>query len=517
MKNITVGTASSKASLDTNFRNVQDNFVELFGRVTAASQIAIQEAVSSGAKTIHVEAGVIPVVGQITIPADVSLCGDGPNSTIFTAAGDDGDYPDSAVIYKAGSPPVQIAGLLSAVVKGAVDLAFEEAHGLSAGSVILIYNPTDYSFSGARASYRAGEYSTVAEITSPTEVKLESGLWDSYLAANVNVYKCGGYAAGELSGFSVIAPGPGANGGVRALAIDFAHELLVDNIRASGSDNTSMSISKSYKITVRNIDAHQWSESPGFGTQYGLSIGNSQELDISGSFTGWRHGIAQGGGEHFSIPVRGSVVHDFVATNRSGSLAAADWHGNVEHSVYERGRVFGGGLHIAGNNNRISNIDAFGKDMLLIYGREILGCDHIVENVKCWTGIDDPTRGIIDIGGNSSPMTSDTKFGGSFIFKDIFIDAPNHTGSGITIRNRGFTGDQFEFLADNITMAAPNSNSDSVGVVAILTVDGDPCSRASATNITATRSIVTPPLYLSSVDILGGCLVRQDLHAWGVL
>jgi len=57
MKNITVGTASSKASLDTNFRNVQDNFVELFGRVTAASQIAIQEAVSSGAKTIHVEAG----------------------------------------------------------------------------------------------------------------------------------------------------------------------------------------------------------------------------------------------------------------------------------------------------------------------------------------------------------------------------------------------------------------------------------------------------------------------------
>jgi len=301
---------------------------------------------------------------------------------------------------------VQIAGLLSAVVKGAVDLAFEEAHGLSAGSVILIYNPTDYSFSGARASYRAGEYSTVAEITSPTEVKLESGLWDSYLAANVNVYKCGGYAAGELSGFSVIAPGPGANGGVRALAIDFAHELLVDNIRASGSDNTSMSISKSYKITVRNIDAHQWSESPGFGTQYGLSIGNSQELDISGSFTGWRHGIAQGGGEHFSIPVRGSVVHDFVATNRSGSLAAADWHGNVEHSVYERGRVFGGGLHIAGNNNRISNIDAFGKDMLLIYGREILGCDHIVENVKCWTGIDDPTRGIIDIGGNSGVLYS---------------------------------------------------------------------------------------------------------------
>ena len=317
-----------------------------------------------------------------------------------------------------------------------------------------------------------------------------------------------------MSGFSVIAPGPGKNGVVRALAIDFAHGLLVDNIRASGSDNASMSISKSYKITVRDIDAHQWSESPGFGTQYGLSIGNSQDIDISGRFTGWRHGIAQGGGDDFSIPVRGSVVHDFVAKSRGGVLAAADWHGNVEHSVYERGRVFGGGLHIAGNNNRISGIDAYGADMLLIYGREIQGCNHIVENVRCWTGMNDLTRGIIDIGGNSSPMTANTKFGGSFIFRNIFIDAPNHTGSAIAVRNRGFVGDDFEVLADNITMTAPNSNSPDAGVVTVLTVGGDACSRVSATNITSSLSNVTPALYLGAADIAGGCLVRRDLQVW---
>ena len=34
MKNIAVGTATSKASLDANFRNIQDNFTELFNRIT---------------------------------------------------------------------------------------------------------------------------------------------------------------------------------------------------------------------------------------------------------------------------------------------------------------------------------------------------------------------------------------------------------------------------------------------------------------------------------------------------
>lgn len=472
---------------------------------------AIEASVDSDPVTVVMGAGEFTVSGQITIPAGVSLVGMGSNKTIFTASGDiSGLYPNGAVIFKAGDEPTQISDLSSDVIKGDVDLPFTSAHGLSVGSVILIYNPTDYSFSGARATYRAGEYATVAEVTDDLTVKLESGLNDDYLAADVNVYKCDGYESGTLQGFSAVAPGPGTRGVVTGLTVQYCHKINLHDVKTSNSDNSSTTLINCYKVTGGLIDAHQWSQSPGFSTQYGVAIANCQEVDISGRFIGYRHGITQGSGSVYSTPNRYNVVHDFYAKNRSGSLASADWHGNVEHCVYERGVIFGGGMNIAGNHNRITDIKAHGNDMMVILGREVLGLDHIVENIEVWTGRDDTTRGLINVGGNETAISDVyTQFGGSLIFRNIFIDAPNVTRHCIGVRNRGFVGDAFSIIADNITFIAPNSDSALYPVLSIATVSGDTCERAQATNINTLQGSATPAL-LAAADIADGCLVRQD-------
>ena len=486
--------------------------VKDFGAVgdgVADDTAAIQAALNSGAKTVFTPAGTYKITGQLTVPATVSLIGEGRNVTTFTAAGvTSATFPDTAVIYKAGTAPTALPNLSASPTKASQTLSFSSAHGLTVGDVVLIYNPTDGSFSAARTTYRAGEYCTVGRVVSSTEVELENGLYSAYTNSAVSLYKCGAYCSGALRGFTAIAPGPGANGISRAIAIDFGHKLELEDLGARNSDNASMSISKCYKVTARSLDCHQWSESPGFGTQYGLSIGNSQELDITGSFVGWRHGIAYGGGSDYSIPCRAGVVHDFVAKNNSGSLAAADWHGNCEWCVYENGFVYDGGLNIAGNNNRITGIKAYGSDMMLIFGREILGCNHVVENVECYTGRNDTSRSIINIGGNEIPMDATiTQFGGQFIFRNIFIDAPNNTTSAINIRNRGFTAASFNLLVDSLTYVAPSVTNVSQAGVRSDTVSGNAPTRIQATQI----HIIGGSARKCALGVNDtGALVRQD-------
>jgi hypothetical protein len=102
-----------------------------------------------------------------------------------------------------------------------------------------------------------------------------------------------------------------------------------------------------------------------------------------------------------------------------------------------------------------------------------------------------------------------TKFGGQFVFRNIQVNAANHLRQCILVRNRGFTGDPFDVLCDNITYIAPNATSASFAVVSINTVSGDGCSRVQATNIVSLRSTITPALALASID-LASCLIRQD-------
>lgn len=475
------------------------------------STVGIQNALNSGAKLVRLPAGTYKVSSQVTVPPEVSVIGEGPNTTIITAEGNtSGAFTDGAVLYKAGSVPTAIPDLSVSPARGATTLTFTSAHGLSVGDAILIYNPTDFSYSGARDYYRSGEYCTILAVTSTTEVSLESPLYAGYTAAAVDIYKCSGYGSGKLAGFTAIAPGVGANGAVRAIRVRYCRKIELKEIGARNSNNASLVINNCYGVNASSLDAHQISEDTGLGTQYGLLIGNSQDLDITGRFVGNRHAIAHGGGNDFGIPNRNSVVHDFTAFSTGGAGGGThtiDWHGNSEYCVYENGLVTGGGALLAGNHNRLSRLRIISPIGMIINAGELSGLDHVVEQIDAYTGRNDTARGLINIGGNEVAFNAtETTFGGTLVFKDIKIDAPNVVRQAIVIRNRGFVAQPWSVVVDGLEMVAPNSTFSTVRVD---TVSGNPPARIQVTDtISITNTNTNAPLALGTLD--SGVPVRQN-------
>jgi hypothetical protein len=422
-------------------------------------------------------------------------------TTIDGSIGSSFDF--NGVVNKRGSEPNQIPNLALDVSLRSLTLSFATAHGLSAGDLILIYNPTDYSWSGFRPTYRAGEYCVIADVLSSTEVMLENPTYDSYLAEDVEVYECSGYCSGKLGKFTVIAP----NNITSALKVEYFNGIEFESPVGKNSDNTSVLISKGYGYRG-NLTGIQWGANPGFSTQYGVSIWNSQNGDLTGTFIGYRHGIATGGSNDFSIPCRDIHTHDFIAKKLDGQIAAADWHGNAEYCSYKNGRCYGGGVNIAGDNNIISNIDIYCGSALAIpvFGRELLGCNHKVSDCRIYTNTNDVFRGVIDVAGNSTALSENTVRGGDFVIKDIHIEAPFLTASNVVnIRNRGAVGIEFNIYCENINVKAPSLGATN-SIVMPNPVSGDVPKRVSAINCHNTSQST----YNSLSQLISGILYKSS-------
>lgn len=168
------------------------------------SKAAIQAALDSGAKTIYAPAGTYKILSTLTIPRNVSLIGDGEGQTIF-----DGSSATYAAltggrhITTATGTFTSIPALSGNVTKGATTITLASAPSVQTNDVILIYNPTDFSFSGWRSYYRAGEYLRVAKVVGST-ITLQGTLADSYTAANVSLYRFDNMSTCHLANFSLI-------------------------------------------------------------------------------------------------------------------------------------------------------------------------------------------------------------------------------------------------------------------------------------------------------------------------
>ncbi|WP_322895170.1 MULTISPECIES: hypothetical protein [unclassified Yoonia] len=393
--------------------------------------------------TLTCRSGYVHTHGTFVVPRHASLiCKD----TIFWSTGSTGVF-DSAVVSKVGATPTRIANLITSVV-GAGDggndytLDFSADHGLAIGDTVLLYNPTDYSYSGYRRTYREGEFAKVMRVTSTTSVELSSVLYGSHDHIQTQVFHCSDMATGKMENFTAFAPGPGLNGIIKGWELKFCEGVKLTRSASRNSDNASASVLLSYRCEGDFMDEQQWSMSPGFETQYGLSIANSQDCRFQGKFAGWRHGVATGGGDDFSIPCRGNHVHDFEARNHptQSAIAAADWHGCTEFSSYQNGFCYGGGLNVAGDHNIATNIEIIGGPGCLgVLGREISGLTHTYKNIRVLTDRVDPTRGVaFDLGGNSLALTESCKRGGHLTLEGWKIRATKQDRQVIAIRNRGY-------------------------------------------------------------------------------
>jgi hypothetical protein len=461
--------------------------------------------------------GLLRTNGTFTVPRHASLvCAD----TTFTAEDSTGTF-DRAVILKRGATPVRIADLSVSTVgvgDGGVTgtLTFAAAHGLSAGDTILIYNPNDGSYTGWRTTYREGEFAKVRRVTSTTEVELDGPLYGSHDHTLSQVYHAADMASGRLEGFTAIAPGSGSgNGIIRAWEVKYGEGVKFLRTASRNSDNASASLWLCYRCEGDQMDEQQWSNDPGFSTQYGFSIANSQDCRFQGRFVGWRHGIATGGFDELSIPNRGIRVHNFEARNHptQSLIASADWHGNTEFSYYTDGTCYNGGLNIAGDHNTISNICVLGGDGCIgLLGRELAGLSHTIENVRIFTNRLDAERGVaLDIGGNSTAFDTNTKRGGLFVVSNFNVHADKQARSVIRIRNRGYlssSGGAWRVQIRGINVIQPDRVESFGGVVLVGAVSGSGAQKIELTGFTHDKATVQP-LSLTG-DELTNAKIRMD-------
>jgi hypothetical protein len=332
------------------------------------------QATLDNSNNIYFPGGIYLHSTALTKYGNVSIFGEGKDSTIIKDTSTSSTYG----ITLGGTAPTQIAELSTDAVKGEQSFTLASAETLSDNDIVMIYNPTDYSWSAARTYYRAGEMCRVSGDSNSTEVSLYNSLIDDYVVADVDVYKMN-MAEVNLIGFSVIANDESGSNGLNVV---YAKDSLINNIAVFNGGNTSMSISLSYGVNIKNCIFNNNKEIGATGTNYGLAIGNSQEVNIIGiSAFGQRHGLATGGADNYSVSCR--YINISNSNFYSESLQSLDMHGNAEYFNFNN-NLIEHGIVVAGDNHIITSNIIVGKifNSSAIYIAEAIGLNYEISDNK---------------------------------------------------------------------------------------------------------------------------------------
>jgi len=401
---------------------------------------AIQLALNSGAKRVYAPAATYKILGTLTIPTGVCLDGDGPDQTIF-----DGSSTTFAALTS-GQHIRTTAGSYTALPalsvspsKGATTLTFASAPSLQTNDVFLIYNPTDYSYSGWRTEYRAGEYLRVASV-SGSVVTLQGTLADSYTAAAVSMYRYDTMTTCKLSNFKLIGLNDLSNS-VFGLNLISCVDSVVENVEVTNCSYTSIGVQRCFNLSLTNCTATENFATSGAGGEYGLAIGNSHIVHvIGGYYAAYRHGITVGGTTGVGCVTNRYVVINAAHVTGANAVQVMDFHGNTEYSTISActidGGFSGGGDYLLITGNQIRANTANGQ--VAMYMSEMRGLNvtisnNIIENPNASTT---NSRGaFIDFGGNNSCIGTETYKGGTInIFNNLMTWGLTATADCPTIK-----------------------------------------------------------------------------------
>jgi hypothetical protein len=307
----------------------------------------------------------------INYPATVPFEGNG--ATISAEAATDytlfptmADAGERAVVRFRGATALTAIPALNANVSGAARfLTFASAHGLAAGDVVFLHNPTTSSYSDWRTYYTAGEACRVARVVSSTQIEIERALYAGYTAVSVNCYKLTAKAA-SVRDLYAIAPNAGNNSLNTVDAIDFVfwNGGHVENVRGRCEDGEiGICFDRCVGVKIDTIAGYcirKTGSRGGAGAQYGVAFFNCQDFHgVNCVGIGDRHGFTTGGGTR-----PGGIVNRNL--HFRGSFTglydpAADWHGNAEFCSYDGD--FYGGLNIGGHGHKATGrifMDGYG-------------------------------------------------------------------------------------------------------------------------------------------------------------
>lgn len=312
------------------------------------------------------------ITGALTLPAVL----DGRGATISCTS--------TATVSRVGTL-TQIPDLSVSPSAGDQTLTFGSAHTLTQDDVIVIYNPTDSSWSIARTYYRAGEFCRAATIPTTTTVDLAEPLKSGYTAANVDVYKLTRNDV-DWANLNIIGPDATAPG----LRLALATRATLRNVRVRFASYLGIYIDRCTDYELHGCSTNV--PKTAISDCYGLLHGNSQNGKvIGGSFYSLRNSIDHGGDDVTGcVPVRNVVHTGCTISNDNGVAAeAANTHANAVGIRFESCFIQGG-ASLNGRDVEYVDCTIGGAPAALGYlvggGSEMIGGRYSVSNCKLKAG-----------------------------------------------------------------------------------------------------------------------------------
>lgn len=372
---------------------------------------------------------------QIVLPQGAHLIGN--NAVIDASAAPATINP--AVLTDAGTTTA-LPALSANVTKGDRTVTFVSAPPLVRGDIFLIHNDTDSSFNTINSNYRAGEFMEVSAV-SGSVVTIAGEAFADYATGDVSVTKLD--AHGCYIENLVIRGDPDTGTPTTGLRINLQRDVILKNVTATGASHTSLSVLRSYNVQITDCfgtDDHVSS----FGTDYGLAIGNSQNVRVSGgTYSAARHAVTTGSTAlPYTIPCRNIHVSNVTAKS-STVMTAVDFHANAEYCSYKHCSIHGG-ASIAGDHITFSGNHVVATATRCVGISEAHGANFVIEN-NTLEGYGNFAGGnLVNIGGDGGGFTAKTVESGTFIVRNNSMKWHRNDVSSsqyaIAIFNRGFTG-----------------------------------------------------------------------------
>jgi len=345
----------------------------------------------------------------------------------------------------------QIEELGSDIVKGTCTAVFASAPTLSVGDWFCIYNPTDSSYSNWRTNYRAGEWKQVLSISGST-VTTTQAFYVGYAVADVDVYRMDSVVS-RLSQVHLIG---GANP-VGLAKFELCEKPEFDRVSFDHANNSGLLLERCVSPLV--IEPRGRNIGDG-GDDYGVSISNCQHARvIGGDVYGRRHAVALGGANAVCcVPTRDFRGRKIILRNDpTQSVGAADMHGNVADSSYEDCEIYGVANIGGGDENYYRRCRIYSDQDVgwCGYWREVIGGRSGFIECELFPLKNPQTnsRGILDVGGNSYQVNTNTINPCTFVVNDVQVKSETlgAATSLLLIDNRGST-EKMNVDIDRVTL-----------------------------------------------------------------
>lgn len=429
--------------------------------------VAIQAAITAAAnKALYFPAGTYKVTQTLVVSGNVHVFGSGIGSTVI-----DGSSITSGFVIQFTGPALSLIGTVSSANIGTtlVTMSAPPSPALSANDVIILWNPTSYSWSGARAYYKQGEFCTVQSVAG-SSVNVVGALYDTYTGAS-NVYVMPRQSA-SLSLLSIKSPT--TYGVAETGAIEFRQIVngRMSDVAVFGGTNTSVNIAQCYGFSMTGVQVSD-NLLDDAGDDYGITIANCQDVDLTNCKVDIHgsHALTIGGG-----PQTGTVVSRAIRVDNCSLSAAlgtaADTHGIAEFCSYTNCMLSRGAL-LGGDHITVRNCDIRGQaataELVRMY--EMKGCnltldgntmelsDSTASSILIQTNTYTTLGGLVDISGNTI-LARNGSTAGQIAVSTLKPSLTNHR---VRIANNQFVSTgaaglgtvQVNCGSDGVTAAAP--------------------------------------------------------------